>query len=257
MSGLIRKDMYCLRKNIKLFVFVTIGVIILSVLFIISARTGNVAKGIEEMKAESEGAMAEETFYSFFRIAIWVILFIPVSFLSMVVECFKEDREAGFSKTLFSMPLSIQKIVGSRYASCLLFAGVGLLGSFLAGVFVSLVSDSFRFSELSGCVFCFCAALLVYMSIVLFMLYFFGVERADLIQCAPFVILFVIIFIFFQTRIFSLPENELDAFLQKLVNGISDFLEKKALLIFLVSLACMTLSYCGSCMVLKKKKGEF
>ena len=50
MTGLIRKDMYCLRKLLKMFFLVTAGVITLSVLLIISARYGNIASAIQEMK---------------------------------------------------------------------------------------------------------------------------------------------------------------------------------------------------------------
>ena len=52
MIGLITKDMYCLRKNLKTFICVTIGVITVAVLFLVSSRCGNVALGMEQMKKE-------------------------------------------------------------------------------------------------------------------------------------------------------------------------------------------------------------
>ena len=68
MTGLIRKDMYCLRKILKMFFLVTAGVITLSVLLIISARYGNIASAIQEMKEEN--GMGEEAFYYFFQLPI-------------------------------------------------------------------------------------------------------------------------------------------------------------------------------------------
>ncbi|MBP3459174.1 MAG: ABC-2 transporter permease [Lachnospiraceae bacterium] len=254
MAGLIRKDMYCLKKILKTFFIVTISVIVLSVLFIISSKYGNIAKGIEEMRAENE--LAEETFYSFFQMAVWLTLFIPISFLSMVVECFKEDKKAGFAKIVFSMPLDHKKIVGSRYLSCMLFAAVSLAGSLLAGFFVSLVSEVFKLQRLFGYIFCFSAALLIYMSFVMFMLYFLGVEKADFIQCAPFVILFVAAVIWFQRKVFSLPEAEMEAALSNLVDSISEIMTEKSGLLFLIALGCMALSFWGSCKVVKKRKGD-
>lgn len=253
MAGLIRKDMYCLRNILKTFLIVTTCVIVLSVLFIVSARCGNIAKGIAEM--EAEGELGEELFYSFFQVPIWLTLFIPSAFLSMIVECFKEDRKAGFAKMMFSMPLSDQKIVGSRYLSCLLFALLGLAGSFLAAVFVSLASDTFSLQKLTGYVFCFSGALLIYMSFVMFMLYLLGAEKADLIQCIPFVVLLVAAVIAIQSRLSALSETETDVFFSNMLNAVSDFMTKKFGLIFLIALGCMALSFLGSCAVLKQRKG--
>lgn len=254
MTGLICKDLYCLKKNLKTFFLVTAGVIVISILFILSTKYGNIAAGIEEMKAED--SMGEEVFYSFFQGAIWLVLFIPVSFLTMIVECFKEDRKAGFAKQMFSMPLSNNKIVGSRYASCLLFAAVSLAASLLAGFFVSLASDVFSLQKLFGYVICFSAALLIYMSIVMFLLYVCGVEKADFIQCAPFVVLLILIIVLFNIKISSLSETEMDSFLIDMMESISDFMLKKSGLLFLIALGCMGLSFLGSCKILAKRKGN-
>ncbi len=254
MRGLIRKDMYCLKKNLKLFFGVTVGVILISVLFILSAQYGNIAKGIEEMKAESN--LGEETFYSFFQVGIWLALFIPISFLTMITECFKEDKKAGFLKYEFCMPLSNSKIVGSRYASCLLFALVSLAGSLLAAFFVSLASNAILFTELFGYVLCFSAALLIYMSFVMFMIYLFGAKRADLLQCIPFVILLVGGIVGFWQKLSVLEEAEMDTYLLQLMDSISAFMVQKCGLIFLTALICMALSFLGSCYIFRQRKGD-
>ena len=54
MCGLITKDMYCLKKNLKIFFSVTIGIMVLSVLFIISSKYGNVARGMAQMQREEK-----------------------------------------------------------------------------------------------------------------------------------------------------------------------------------------------------------
>lgn len=253
MTGLIRKDMYCLRKILKTFFLVTTGVIVLSVLLIISAQCGNIANGIQSMEAES--GMGEEAFYSLFRLPIWLTLFIPMAFLSMIVECFKEDRKAGFAKTMLCLPLTDVKIVGSRYLSCMVFALLGLAGSSVAAIFVSLASETFQLQELMGYVFCFSGVLLIYMSFVMFMIYYFGVERADFIQCAPFLVLLVAIIVVVQRMLSGVDETEVDALSINLVNSASKFMTEKFWLIYLVALACMALSFWGSCMVMKKRKG--
>ena len=253
MTGLIRKDMYCLRKILMTFFLVTAGVIILSVLLIISARYGNIAAAIQEMKEEN--GMGEETFYYFFQIPIWLTLFIPMAFLSMIVECFKEDRKAGFYKTMLCLPLTDAQIVGSRYLSCLIFTMLGMAGSFVAACFVSMASDVFRLQKLMGYMLCFSGVLLVYMSFVMFMIYFLGAEKADLIQCVPFLVLLVVAIVVAKKKFDTVSQTELSAFSVNLIDSVSEFMTEKSWLIFLIALGSMALSFLGSCAVMKKREG--
>ena len=92
---------------------------------------------------------------------------------------------------MHSMPVSDLQIVGSRYLSCILFAAVSVLGSLLAAIPVSVASDAFTFKGLVGPIVFFCSVLLIYMSIVMFCIYLIGSEKADLIQCIPFIVLLV------------------------------------------------------------------
>ena len=51
MKGLILKDIMCLRKQLTVFCYVIIGVLIVSVMFVLSTRFGNLASGAREMMA--------------------------------------------------------------------------------------------------------------------------------------------------------------------------------------------------------------
>lgn len=255
MGGLIKKDMYCLKKNLLMFLFVTAGVIVLSVMFIISARSGNVALGIERMKTENDG-MSEADFYAIFRIAVWAVLFIPQAFVGVVTECFKEDRKAGFYKYMMTLPLSEKELVGSRYISLMLFTGVSVAGSCTAAVFVSLASDYFRLETLLSIVFTFAAVLLIYMSIVMLLLYVFGVERADFIQCAPYAAVFIAGIAVMGIKISSMPENELDGYIVELIGRFSDVAAKNGVMLMGIAIVCMAVSYFVSCKMLKKRRGN-
>lgn len=253
MTGLIRKDLYCLRKGLKTFILVSIGVIVLSVLFILSARYGNVAKGIEQMKIENN--MGEKEFYAYYQGVIWCVLVLPMSFLGIIAECFKEDKKAGFSKPLLCLPLSEGKIVGSRYIASLLLAGISLGDSLLAGFFVSLVSDVFPLQKLIGYILCLNGALLVYMSLQMLLTYAFGAEKADLIQCIPLVILLVFFICFFQRNIAGLTDKEFASYFTGTVNDISDFMIHKCGVVFLTAIGCMGLSFLGSWALFRKRRG--
>lgn len=255
MLGLICKDLYCLKKSLRQFLFVTFGVILLAVLFLLSARQGNVAKGIAVMQAEGE--MTEGEFYALFQIAVWLILLIPEAFVCMIVECFKADQKAGFYKCVMSLPLQEYEIVGSRYACCMLIAAVGMAGSFVAAILVSMTSGVYAFEKLFGAVAVFTAVLLIYMSFVMFMLYLLGVEKADLIQCAPFVVLLLSAFIAVQRKLQGMSEPELDSFLEELTNrGPIRFLENYWGAMLLLAVLCLAVSFWGSCKILKMRRGK-
>lgn len=253
MTGLIQKDLYCLRRGLKTFILVSIGVIVISVLFILSARYGNVAKGIEEMKTENN--MGEEEFYAFYQGFIWCVLALPMSFLGIIAECFKEDKKAGFSRPLLCLPLSEGKIVGSRYISSLLLAGISLADSLLAGFFVSLVSDVFPLSKMIGYILCLNGALLIYTGLQMFLTYAFGAEKADIIQCAPLIILLVLSIYFFQGKVSGLTDAEFNAYLSGMVNHISDFMVNQCVLIFFIAIGFMFFSFLFSWMLFRKRRG--
>lgn len=256
MLGLIQKDLYCLKKSLWQFLFVTLGVILLGILFLLSARYGNVAKGIAAMQAE--GQMNEQEFYALFQIPVWLILLIPVAFVCMIVECFKEDQRAGFYRCMMSLPLQEYEIVGSRYVCCLLVAAVGMTGSVVAAILVSVTSEVYAFEQLLGAAAVFTAVLLIYMSFVMFMLYLLGVERADLIQCAPFAVLLLTAFIVVGGKLQRLSDQELDSFLDELITrGLLRFLKNDWGVMLFLALLCMTVSFRGSCIILKKRRGKF
>ena len=153
------------------------------------------------------------------------------------------------------MPLTDAQIVGSRYLSCLLFAVLGMAGSSVAAFFVSLASDTFALKELMQYMFCFGGVLLVYMSFVMFMLYALGVEKADLIQCVPFLMLFVAALVTVQKKLAEIPQEEVDSFSMHLMDSVSLFMKEKSWLVFLIAIGCMGLSFWGSCLVMKQRKG--
>ena len=60
MKGLILKDIMCLRKQLTVFCYVIIGVLIVSVMFVLSTRFGNLASGASEMLGDSEYGLITE-----------------------------------------------------------------------------------------------------------------------------------------------------------------------------------------------------
>ena len=257
MKGLITKDLYCLRKSIKLLLGVTAGIIILSVLFVISTRCGNLADAIKVTEAENP----DETgmVLAMFEVGVWVSLAVPLAFIANITDCFKEDHRADFHKFLFTMPLKYQVIVGSRYITCLIYVLVSYAGSMLAAFFVSLASDTYKFSELAGIISMVAAVFIVYVAVVLVLVYVFGSSHTDLLQCVPFVLVAVILYAVFVKKLFAMDDAGLDAItadMGNILQKVKDFIMGKGIICLLLSLLILGLSYMVSVAVMEHKKGR-
>lgn len=254
MIGLVCKDMLCLKKNLTLFFGVTIGVIIIALLYILSSKYGNIAIEFEEM-AEMEGedfAMLQGTT----KAVVYFSLLVPIAFLATIVECFKEDFKAGFYKNLMSLPLSEAKIVGSRYVSCMLFTVVAMLGSVLTAFLVSLVEKDMPFENSFKYIVIFTTVLMVYISLVMFLLYLFGARKADLIQSVPFVILLIVAEGWFAMKLQTAPEGEEMHIFSELGSGVKTLVNDYGYLLFLGALCCMGISFLGSWLMMKRRRGN-
>lgn len=254
MKGLICKDYYCLKKEIHMFFGITIGVIVMAVLFTLSSKYGNVAKSVAEMSKEDP--LGEELFYQLYRTAIWLVLFIPMAFTGNVVDCFKADKEAGFSKTLFSLPIKPAYIVGSRYIACMLFAVVGFIGSAVAAFCVSQATDQFTFSGLLSVVLTFGAILTADMGIVMMLLYGLGTEKADIIQSVPIIVAIVIMIVYVYGSLGKVPQDEVDAWVLKMGENVNDFLNQNGVLFALAALVILGITYFISVKIVEKRRGK-
>ena len=246
MKGLIIKDLYCLKKEIKLFLGVTIGSAIVSVLFLLSARYGNIANALSDIQ-KTEMISGEELLRLTDMLALFVI-YLPIALIGSVVECFKEDSTAGFGKVMFSMPVSYKKIVGSRYLTCLLFLGLCIMSSTFCSLLVTSVSNTLKFVSVFKGTLCCCSIFMIYIGLVIVLLYLLGTKRADVIQSLPFLIVFFAGIIWFAMKI------EDGADIMQMIRAEKDFFEKYGLILFGVAVLFMSVSYIASVKILEKRR---
>lgn len=270
MRGLIKKDFYCMRKSMKLILLVALGTIYLAVTFTLSARYGNVAKNISETaetaaRARAEELLTEEEFYSIYTYVIWVVLLLPLALMGNVVDCFREDRRAGFGKFCFSLPAREKQIAGARYLSCLLYALLGIVASVTAALSVSLASDRLRFSELLSVVFAFGSILLVFVSVVMPLTYLLGADKLDLIQVGTFGAFLAALAIVNVPTLKKIGEEvaaagngqkgDMSTFTQ-MIDRLREFLTTKGPFVFLAAALFFLVSYFCSVAILKAKGGR-
>lgn len=247
MKGLMLKDLYILKRNLLTCLTVTVGVILLSILFVLSSRYGNIADILVKLKAEPQG---EEQFFASFRVGILLLLILPTGCLFMINNGFIEDTKAGFYKVQTSLPVTAAQIVGARYLSFLILAGICLTGAFAAEFFVSLATDAFPFGKTCLQIFNIFCVLLIYNLAEMPLYYYFGSKRIEILLCLPLVIFYAFFSIYIMTN--AAAAEQIIKTGMKLARQISTRQTAFYILCLIFTLA----SYFFSCLIYKKKEGN-
>ena len=136
MRGLIIKDLMSFRKRLAVVVFVTVAVLIMAVMFSISAKSGNLYKmtipGPDTTEQEAEYAKEVMSF------AFMVLMILPMGAVGDTAKnMLFEDRKSGFTAVASVTPLTVRQRVLSRIIT---ICGLYLAGAVLSIVISSLVS---------------------------------------------------------------------------------------------------------------------
>lgn len=252
MKGLLIKDYYCLKKSLRSFLLLTIGVIIIGVMFALSMQHGNMA--VVAAETAKEAGFNEATVFDMFRIAVWLVIVIPMAFVGNVVDCFKEDMRADFGKQLFSLPVSAKEIVGARYLVCMLYGFVSFVGATITALFISGASSEYPFSELMSVAVIFGSVMLAYLSFVMCFIYLLGVKHADYIQAAPILLVMVGIGIFASKKMFTMEEEVLTSMMENMWGNVKGFVTGKAWIFLLVAVVFLVITYFASVKIVEKRR---
>lgn len=253
MKGLIIKDLYILKKSLRVFLAVSVGVMVLGILFMLSCRYGNIARFMDSNSMELN-SIGEEAFFAVYKGAILMVLIIPMAFLSMIKECFKEDDKAGFGKVLGTIPVTERETVTARYLTLLMLSGIGIVSSAFTGFMVSLATPEYSLSMILGYTCSIFCIILIYIMLVMPLFYYFGGKHADNILLLPLIIGYFMIAFFVISRADRI-EN-IDAFIFSILNNIDRCFREDIFFFFLGVLGIGIISFALSCLIYRRKKKQ-
>lgn len=254
MKGLLIKDYYCLKKSLRSFLVLTIGVIIIGVMFAFSMQYGNMATAAAGTAVEA--GVDESTMFDMFRIAVWLVIIIPMAFVGNVVDCFKADMSADFGKQLFSLPVTSKEIVGARYLACIIYALVSFVGAMITAFCISGASEQYPLAELLSVVTIFGAVMLSYLCIVMCLIYLIGTKYADYIQATPILIVLVGAVVFSNVKMMNMQEAEMDALMANMWGNVKGFVTQNAGIFLLVAIVVLVVTYFASVQIVEKRRGK-
>lgn len=122
MKGLIIKDLMCLRKQRVTFCFTVLSVIVISVMFVLSAKFGNIASANQEMMAAN--GMSDIDIKNLSTIALILFMLLPIAMVGDVSTVIVADGKAGFANVSSILPISIKKRVLAKFITIISMFGM-------------------------------------------------------------------------------------------------------------------------------------
>ena len=253
MKGLIIKDLMCLRKQLVIYLYVVVSVLILSVMFVLSAKYGNIALGGQEMMQENG-----MTYTDIKNLSTWVLgifLLLPIATVSDAATIFIEDGKAGFSTVSASLPLSVKQRILAKYLTVLTMFGISVATEIVIITVLSVLTDIVSFTQFFGMMIS-CASLMsIYSALVIVFCFIYGHGKEDFAIISS-VALMVFTAVLCNIRSFKqLFLAQSDTQSVQAFDAFIKFFQQKFYILFLFAVLTMAVSYVVSVWIAGRKRG--
>ena len=258
MKGLIIKDIMCLRKQLMIFTFVIIGVLVVSVMYVLSARFGNLADVGREMLAMEKNQMSDIDVKNLGSIALMLFMLLPIVTVCDMVNVFAADGKAGFFKIAGSFPVSLKKRLLARYMTIYALFGIGVVVDVIIAFVLSLITDLIKFTDFLGIIISAASLMGIYsaMSILFCILLGYGKEQyAQVLSLASVLVGVILVNIKgFIRLVKAIVEDEGGGDLSGLWK-ILDFIMHKSYILLIVAAVVSVFSFVASYALAQRKRG--
>lgn len=242
MKGLIIKDFFCLKKQLINYVFVIVGVIAVSVLFVLSCRFGNIA---------SYGQASEIDIAQLAGLALLLFMLVPLACTGDISNLFADDEKASFYKVASSLPVSVSKRVASRYIAGLFFIVIGFVVDLVMTIVLSALTDVISFGEFIGVIVSFTSLMIMYLSILILCMSLLGKGYRSYANIIPVVVgvgLYAVI---------NLDKLGDTRDLPKLYYQTVEFIEHKSYILLFAAMLLLISSYAATVYLSRRKRGAY
>ncbi len=253
MKGLLIKDFYCLRKQLTTYAFIIVGVMVISILFVLSYKFGNMHVNFEDMVNSGQNSEALVTEMATYAILMFMLL--PIACTGDIASLFTDDEKASFYKVASSLPISINKRVASRFVAGILFIVIGLGVDFVMTVVLSRLTDLISFGEFMGVIVSFGSLMLMYISMLILCIYLLGKGKSTYAGLIPMFIggvIYVLINLDKIRYFFAAADDEA---MVDLMQGTIDFVQYKSYILLIIAILVSLVSYVLAVYVAKRKRG--
>lgn len=256
MKGLIIKDLMCLRKQLIIFSYVVIAVLVISVMFVLSARFGNIALANESMMLENNITSIDIKNLSTWALILFMLL--PVAMAGDVAALFTADGKAGFANVSAAMPLPISQRVLAKYLTVTVMFGIGVCVDLVIAFILSRFTDIISFSDFFGIIISAASLMSIYGALVIIFCFLYGYGKenyATLSACILMVSAAILANLDRIKSLFAVMGEDAGEEVSAALQGFMNFFKQKFYILFLTAVITMVVSYFTSLWIAKRKRG--
>lgn len=258
MKGLVIKDIMCLKKQLTTFAFVLAGVVVISILYVLSARFGNLSE-IGKTLLDENNNMTRIDVKNLGAEALVMFMLIPIVSVGDMLNVFIEDGKAGFSKVSASLPVSLNKRMLARFLSIYALALLGVMVDTILALILSTLTDIMSFGSFFGVIISSVSFLSIYSALVIFFCTALGYGREQFAQVLSLltIVLSIVIVkfksiknIFVQVILEDGASFDSSTFWKPL-----DYFREKGYVFLIIAVSVSILSYFLSLYIAERKRG--
>lgn len=253
MKGLLIKDFYCLKKQLINYGFIIVGVIVISIMFVLSYNFGNIHAGFTEMI--DSGQNTESDIAIIASNALLIFMLIPIACTGDITNLITDDENASFYKVASALPVSISKRVASRFIAGYLFIAIGVAVDFMMTIILTSLTGIISFGKFCGVIITFASVMMVYISLFILFVYILGKGKAAYANIIPLLIGMVVCVcaVFKSVRAFLTGSDE--NALMDLYNRTTEFMFYKSYIMFIAAVIISVGSYFIAVYIADRKRG--
>lgn len=253
MKGLLIKDFYCLKKQLINYLFVIVGVIVVSILFVLSYNFGNIHAQFTQLIDSGESSEAGVTMIA--GNALLLCMLIPIACTGDITNLITDDEKASFYKVASALPISIGRRVASRFIAGYLFIAIGVAVDLVMSIVISSLTGIISLGKFCGVIISFASIMMLYVSLFLLLVYVLGKGKTTYAGVAP-ILAGVGLYgwaNFDRLRAF-LMDND-DAALMEIYQRTTGFMYYRSYLLLLAAVVVSFAAYTAAIWIAKRKRG--
>lgn len=253
MKGLLIKDFFCLKKQLINYGFIIAGVIVISVMFVLSYNFGNIHAGFTEMV--DSGQNTGESITIIASNAMLLFMLIPIACTGDITNLVIEDEKASFYKVASALPVSVGRRVACRFMAGYLFIVLGAAVDLILSVILSSLTDVISLEKYCGVIITFASVMMVYISLFILFTYILGKGKTIYANILPLLIgLLVCICVSFNKIKAFLTDTDDNAMID-LYNRTTDFMFYRSYILLIAAIIISGSAYFATVYIAKRKRG--
>jgi hypothetical protein len=256
MKGLIIKDIFCMKKQLIIFTYVLAGVLIVSIMYVLSAKFGNLAEVAKELQNEKNNLTPRDV-KNISTEALILFMFLPAATICDMVFVFASDAKAGFVKVAATLPVPLWKRLLAKYMTIIALFGIGLCVDIVVAGILCAIGSVLTFGEYFGIIISVTSVMFIYSSFVILWCVILGSgneQFAQILSIASLIVLFVICY-------FGAIKNFITSILSDNV-GVSsifgtpiEYIKNRGWVFFIAAAVVCAFTYAVSLKVADRKRG--